>query len=162
MPFPTGKMGDISSSTIPAISAGRASGATTVLRRVICVKSPPFHLQRHGLAANAIGLAITPDHVDQWLQARAGCLEVMDILPERILGASWLSDPIRLHLTLVNAAGDPVEVWSRLAELLLQEGEIVAPSSVGDGKRMPETCLARSPGSVLRGAETGRPQQSNR
>ncbi len=92
---------------------------------VICVNLPHFTFSVTGLGPRMpLAFTIVPDLVDQRLEARAGRLKIMNIVPKRILGADRFPDAVGLTSTLVDARAIQLEIRPRLAEVLLPGREI--------------------------------------
>ena len=82
-----------------------------------------FHFQCHRAPANLCSLASAPDLFDDRLEHLACGLECEDIGGKGVFRTKRLADPVGSDRPFVDAARDPVIIWSRLTEMLLKEGK---------------------------------------
>ena len=78
-----------------------------------------FHFQGHRAPANLCSLASAPDLFDDRLEPLACGLECEDIGGKGVFRTKRLADPVGLDRPFVDAARDPVIIWPRLPEALL-------------------------------------------
>jgi hypothetical protein len=64
---------------------------------------------------------VTPYLVDDWQQLVLRGLEGEQINGKCVFGTNRLADAVSANRPVVDAACNPVEIWSRLSEMLLKE-----------------------------------------
>src|SRR5262249_41541339 len=86
------------------------------------LKVRELHFKRYRSSPHACTVAMVPDLVDQRTKLGSHVVKARQISRERVLRSNRFADAVRENWTMINSWVVPVEMPSRLPEMLQQEG----------------------------------------